>query len=162
MSSGARIPSRLLNQTPQPYWGMVDKNVPPTAVYIQGQANPPGLEGGCPGWIPIEFPAVQPFDTQDSNVQLPDDFTLLSFMASFSQAAAFAIQAYDPIRKIWFFDKPIDVRNVAGSAGFTLIQRVPYTFPSKGAMCFVRVYNQGAVVNDVMLALYGVVGGSKE
>lgn len=162
MSSGAGAPTRLMNTQVNPYWGMLDKNVAETSVYIQGQAHPPGFEGGVPSWIPVEFPAVLAFDTQDSVIPLPKEFTLLCLLGYSTQAAGIAIQAYDVDSGRWIADKLADGRLITGQLGFALIERVPRTFSGENPQLFVRVVNQAAATADVMVALYGVVDGVKD
>jgi hypothetical protein len=162
MSSGAGAPTRLLNTKVNPYWGMVKKNTPQAAVYIHGQASPPGFEGGLPTWIPIEFPAVAAFDTQDGVLQLPSGFTLFSVSQFSTQAAGFAVQLYDVDSQMWTSDKLADARILAGQAGLSLIERVPHTFDGREPQVFVRVVNQAAVQADISIALVGVVGGARD
>jgi len=163
MASGAGAPTRLLNTQVNPYWGMLKKNVPQAAVYIQGQAHPPGFEGGLPTWIPLEFAAVAAFDTQDGTIQLPSGFTLFCLLGYTSQPdSGIAVQAYDVDSERWISDKLADGRILTGQKGAVLIERVPHTFDGKEPQVFIRVVNQAAAQADISIALFGVVGGAKD
>ena len=111
MSSGASAPIRLMNKQVNAYWGMVDKNTPQSAVYIHGQAHPPGFEGGLPTWVPIEFESVPAYESMDGILSLPDEFTLLCLLGYSSQAAGVAFQV---------------VRRAPAAAGF------PISWPRAG------------------------------
>lgn len=166
MSSGASGPTRILNTQVNPYWGMLKKNDPQSGVYIHGQKMPPGFEGGAPAWIPVEFPQVPIYDTQDSTIPLPAGFTLMALLGFSTQAPWFAFQAYDVNAERWIVDKLVDARVVAGDKGFVLIERSPYTFEpdeeGNDAQIFIRVANQAPAVADIQLALYGIVGGATD
>lgn len=163
MSSGAAQPTRLINTKVNPYWGMVAKNSPQTAVYVQGQKEPPGFEGGQPVWIPIDFPAVAAFDTQDSLISLPENFTLLTLLRQSTQpAAGFAFQLYEKNAQEWFGSQLVEAGLVAGAKGFALIDRVPHSFDGDEPQILVRVVNQAAATADIQVALYGIIGGAQD
>ena len=163
------MPERLINSRVHTYWGMVDKQQPQTAVYIHGQDLPPGLEGGMPAWIPVDFPAVPAFDTQDTVVNLPRDFSMLSVLAFSSQAASAAFAVLDVVSGRWIVDKLGDARLFAGSTGYALIDRVPHNFDDpatnpqeKEPQLFIRVVNQAAAQAEIQVAFFGIVGGVKD
>lgn len=166
MSSGASAPTRLLNKQVNPYWGMVVKNSPQVAVYIQGQTHPPGFEGGLPTWIPLEFPSVPAYDAQDGVISLPAGFTLLCLLEYSTQAAGFAMQVYDVASSEWLSDKLADSRLMAGQLGVGILDRIPHTFEpdaqGNDAQLFIRITNQASVAADIMVAAYGVVGGAAD
>lgn len=162
MSSSAAAPIRLMNKIINPYWKMVDKNTPQSAVYVQGQELPPGLEGGFPTWVPCEFPAMAPFDTVDQMINVPPNFTVLALLMFTTDPAGAAFGVYDVEQELPLIDQLVDGRTLAGNGSGVLFLRVPYTFPSDIAEIFVRAVNQSANQNDVTLALYGVQGGAKD
>ena len=166
MSSGASAPIRLLNQQTNPYWGMVDKNTPQSAVYIHGQAHPAGFEGGLPTWVPIEFEEVPAYEAQDGVISLPDGFTLFCLLGYSDQAAGVAFQAYDVASGRWLSDKLAEGGLLTGIGGGALIDRVPHTFvqdaDGNDPQIFVRVSNQSDQTADIMIALFGVVGGAQD
>ncbi len=166
MSSGASAPIRLMNKQVNAYWGMVDKNTPQSAVYIHGQAHPPGFEGGLPTWIPIEFESVAAYEAMDGILSLPNEFTLLCLLGYSSQAAGVAFQLYDACTNRWISDKLAEGGLLTGIGGGALIDRVPHTFvqdaQGNDPQIQIRVSNQAAVAADIMIALYGVVGGAQD
>lgn len=164
MSSGAMAPTRLMNTKINPYWGMIDKNTPQSAVFRQGQQSPPGLEGGFPTFVYAEFPAIAAFDTQDLTFFVPDDFTLLGFVGKATQmdGGGFSYQLYDVNRDIWLNDRLVNFQCAAGTGARQLIEREPYDFVSEKAQVLLRVANHAIEVNDIMFALYGIVGGAKQ
>jgi hypothetical protein len=55
---------------------------------------------------------------------------------------------------------------MAGRLGNALLDRVPHTFEpdaqGNDAQIFIRISNQAAVAADIMVALFGVVGGAQD
>ena len=164
MSSGAMSPTRLMQKTPNPYWGMVKKNTIQGAVYRQGEQSPPGLEGGFPTFVYAEFPTIAPSDTQDLTLYVPDDFTLLGYLGSavHLDGGGFSFQVYDADRDIWLNDRLINFQCLAGTGRAPLIEREPYDFKPDKPQVLLRVANHSTSQNDIQFALYGIVGGSKE
>jgi len=156
MSSGAALPTRLINTRPNPYWGML-KGSAQKSCFIHGQTNPPGYEGGRPAWIPIEFTGIPAYDTQDAILNLPAGFVLLALLQYSSQAASFAVQLYDVIAEAWLTDKLADARLLAGQAGSVLIDNSPWQFEGSEPQVFVRAVNQSANAANVQLTLHGVI-----
>lgn len=156
MASGSANPIRLINTKLNPYWGMLG-GAPQSSLFIHGQTNPPGLEGGRPAWIPLEFGAVAAYDTADSILNLPAGFVLLSLLEFSNQAANFAIQIYDVVAESWLTDKLADARLLCGQGAAPLIDNSPWQFEGDEPQVFVRVVNQAVVTADIMIALFGVI-----
>lgn len=159
---------RLMNTTTNPLIGLLPRGIWQAGVYSHGQPNPPGLEGGSPTWVHADFDAMPGFDTQDTGVVLPDDFTLLCWLARTSQSAGAAVQIYDVNEERWIMDRMLDKRLFSGvpgqasGVGQPLFLTAPYDFAGTDNQIFVRAINQSPAANDVQVVLYGTVGGAKQ
>lgn len=161
-SSGSALPIRTFNVKPNPYWGMVKKNTPQGAVFVQGQQEPEGFEGGFPQWIYVEM-FLAASDSQDLTVFLPDNFTLfgLNGYAVQNDGGGFAFQMYDEDRGIWLMDRLTNHQAVCGFRGNVKILREPYSFKPERPQLLLRVANLSTSANDIQLALFGVAGGAQ-
>lgn len=160
--SGSSNPQRITNTELNQYWGMLWKNTPQKSVFIHGQKNPPGLEGGFPTIVFAEFDSLQPFDTLDTNMNLPDDFTLLAFLAYAGPAGGnFKVELYDLNREILLTERALYFNLLAGQGKSPLYLQQPYAFQPLQAQCFVRMINAGSAAIDATVGLYGVLGGVK-
>jgi hypothetical protein len=131
------------------------------SIYLLGDANPIGLEGGVPTWVFTELPAVQGFDTADTTIVLPENFWVLSLLGLSLGGSAFKAWFYDVNRKLALMDRTVVSGALMGTGQSPLFLRVPYQFEPPEASCAIRVVNQTNTVNDIMVALYGVVGGQQ-
>jgi hypothetical protein len=168
MGSGAGAPTRLIGVAVNPLWGMLPKTAQ-KAIFNQGQHSAEGFEGGWPMWAIAEFNQVQPYDTVDSMIDLPDGFTLLSILGISYQVGGeapntfdrFAFELYDVNREQWFFEKLVNDGVRAGHGNSPLFEKAPYSFAPQNAQCLVRVAEQLGNTANIQVILFGVVGGQQ-
>jgi hypothetical protein len=168
MGSGAAGPTRLIGVAVNPLWAMLPKT-PQKAIFNQGQHSAEGFQGGWPQWAIAEFNSVQPYDTVDSTIDLPDGFTLLAILGISYQAAGgdigaggeYAFELYDVNREQWFFEKITKRGTRSGGGNSPLFEKAPYSFVPQNAQCTVRVSEQLGIASNIQVILFGVVGGQQ-
>lgn len=167
-SSGSPLPTRLMSTKPSQFWGMVKKNCPQSAVFVQGQPHPPGFEGAEPLWLNHDFTSIAAYDTLDNTWNIPDGFHLLGVSAQGYQtgspgtAAPFKGFLYDVDRQIYLLEVGARSDMAFGKAPGWHILSEPYEFASGGAaQCFVRATNLSNAIATLSIALFGFVGGEE-
>jgi len=165
--SGSASPTRIIGVAVNPLWGMVPKT-PQKAIFNQGQHSPEGWEGGWPCWAIAEFNAVEPNDTVDSMIDLPDGFTLLAILGGSyivpgegapTDVDQFAFELYDVNREQWLFEKLVYDGARAGKGVSPIFEKAPYSFAPQNAQCLVRITETKGNTANIAVVLHGVVGG---
>jgi hypothetical protein len=141
-------------------------------VYISGDGSvfDGAVQGGTPSWIPCDFSPLGPSKTGRCKMPLPDNFTLLAFMASASvnTKGGFRLNVYDINRRIRFTERPVNFNAFAGTGSSPLFLggdwgtsrfALPYQFQPTNAQCMITVVNLETVNNNIELVMYGIQGG---
>lgn len=148
------MPVRLMNMEQNPFVGMIPHPWQ-KAIFVHGDPQPVGLEGGTPIWVFADF-SVPAQQTQDARLPLPNRFVLFSAMASSDQAASFRMQLYDVNRKRRLIERPVNAGNYAGNGASPAFASVPYAFVNLDAQCMVRAVNLATVTAVIQVILHGV------
>lgn len=140
-------------------------------VYIQGDGSVfDQVTGGTPTWVPCDFLPLGASKTGRSKMPLPDNFTLLAFMASSSSVArgGFRVNVYDINRRIRLTERPVNFNEIAGTGSSPLFIggdwgpsrfAFPYAFQPDNAQVMITIVNLEIVNNNIEFVLYGMQGG---
>lgn len=141
-------------------------------VYIVGDGSvfDMAIQGGTPSWIPCDFNPLGASKTGRSKLPLPDNFTLLAFLASASSnvKGGFRVNIYDINRRIRLTERPVNFNAMAGTGSSPLFlggdwgasrYALPYSFQPDNAQVMITVVNLETVANTIEFVLYGVQGG---
>jgi hypothetical protein len=141
-------------------------------VYMLGDGSvfDEAIQGGTPTWIPCDFLPLGPSKTGRSKMALPDNFTLLAFLASASvnTKGGFRVNVYDINRRIRLTERPVNFNLMGGTGNSPLFlggdwgpsrYALPYQFQELNAQVMITIVNMETQNNNIEFVLYGIQGG---
>lgn len=137
--------------------------------YLLGEGPMVPIDGGFPMWVYCEFNTLGALKTGRVRIPMPDNFRLLSYLASASVTTngGFRVNVYDVNRRLRLTDRPVNAQTLSGAGASPLIQGItvgsrkvsPYAFQESNAQVLITIVNLEPAANLIQFGMYGVQGG---